>query len=86
MDNVAEPKPRWYRLTPDRFILGLLAVELFLRVSDWQGWFPFYQYRGWSVLTTVAVVCLALSLLLLWFAVSLIFRTWGAIDFSENRL
>ena len=22
-----EPKPRWYHLTPDRFLIGLLAAE-----------------------------------------------------------
>jgi hypothetical protein len=74
MDDAAKPKLRWYRLTPDRFVLGLLAVELLLRLSDWQGWFPFYGSQGWGVLTTIAVVACALPLLPTWFVASLIFR------------
>ena len=74
MDDAGKSVLRWYRPTPDRLILALLAVELFLRLSDWQGWFPFYDYRGWGVLTTVAVLGFTLPLLPLWFLVSLIFR------------
>ena len=39
-------KPRWYRLTPDRCVLGLLALEGFLLLSAWFRWFPFNQHKG----------------------------------------
>ena len=29
------PKPRWYRLTPDRLIVGLLIPEAFLLLLQW---------------------------------------------------
>jgi Leucine-rich repeat (LRR) protein len=73
--NDAPPtKLRWYRLTPDRLILGLLAVEVFLLASQWGGWLPLNQHKGWTVLTAVAAVGFAIFLLLLWFLASLIFR------------
>ncbi len=74
MDDAAQPKLRWYRLTPDRLILGLLAVEAFLLLSQRGGWFAFNQHKGWTVLMAVATVGVALPLLAMWFAVSLIFR------------
>ena len=74
MDDVPAPKLRWYRLTPDRLILGLLAVEAFLLLSEWRCWLPLNQHKGWTVLTAVAVVALMLLLLLVWFAASLILR------------
>jgi hypothetical protein len=74
MDDASQPKPRWYRLTPDRLILGLLAVEAFLLLSQWGGWFPFNQHKGWTVLIAVAVVGVTAVLLLIWLAASLLFR------------
>jgi hypothetical protein len=74
MDDSEEPKRRWYRLTPDRLVLGVLALEAFLLLSQWQSWFAFGQHRGWSVLTAVAAAGLTLLLLSLWFVASLLFR------------
>ena len=50
------PKPRWYRLTPDRLVLLLLAVEGLLWLSERFCWFPFNQHKGWTVLIAVASV------------------------------
>ncbi len=69
-----QPKLRWYRLTPDRLVIGLLAVEGLLLLSEWGGWFPFNQHKGWTVLMAVAAVGLTFLWMLLWFAAALIFR------------
>ncbi|MEE8452002.1 MAG: hypothetical protein V3R99_08815 [Thermoguttaceae bacterium] len=58
----------------DRFLVGLLGVEAFLLASERFGWFAFNERRGWTVLITLSVVCLAVLLILLWLAVSLLFR------------
>jgi hypothetical protein len=71
MTNPA-PKPRWYRLTPDRLILALLAVQGPLWLSDRLGW-PAW-HKGYAVLTAVASVGAAFLAMLLWLAASLIFR------------
>jgi hypothetical protein len=39
--TTTEPKRRWYRLTPDRFFVGLLVVEAVLLLSERFQWFPF---------------------------------------------
>jgi hypothetical protein len=69
-----KPKPRWYHLTPDRFLLCLLLAVGVLFLSEWFCWFPFNEMKGWPVLIAIATVCGAVLFLLLWFAVSLIFR------------
>ena len=46
------PKPRWYRLTPDRLLIGLLIVECLLWLSERFGW-PTW-HKGYAVLTAVA--------------------------------
>ena len=58
---------RWYRLTPDRVVLGLLAVEGVLLLSEWFGWFAFNRHKGYTVLIAVAAVAGAMLLVLLWF-------------------
>ncbi len=63
-------RPRWYRLTPDRLIVGLLAVEAALLVAKWLGLFP----KGWAVLTAIAAVGTVLLLMFLWFLAALLFR------------
>ncbi len=66
------PKPRWYRLTPDRLVLLLVVIEGLLWLSDRlgsPGW-----HKGYAALKAVASVGVAMLLMLLWFAVSLIFR------------
>ena len=51
---------RWFRLTPDRCVLALLALEGFLLLSAWFRWFPFNQHKGWTVLICLATVGAAL--------------------------
>ena len=70
----SRPKSRWYHITPDRLIIGLLAVEGFLLLSEQFQWFAFNERKGWTVLIAVAAVCLALVVMFLWFAASLLFR------------
>ncbi len=67
-------KPRWYRPTPDRLILGLLAIEILLLLSEQFQWFPFNEKKGWTVLIAIAAVCLVLVVMLLWLVVSLLVR------------
>ena len=72
MDNTPTPKPRWFRLTPDRLVLLLLAVEGLLWLSErlgWPGW-----HKGYAVLIAIASVGVFFLLMLLWFVVALIFR------------
>ncbi|MBC8873174.1 MAG: hypothetical protein H8E44_27385 [Planctomycetes bacterium] len=68
------PKRRWYHITPDRLIYGLLAVEGFLFLSEWFQWFAFNEKKGWTVLIAVAAVCLVVVVMLLWLVASLLFR------------
>ncbi len=77
--SIAEPQPdatnpsiRWYRLTPDRFVIGLLVVEGFLWVSDRFGWLPWH--KGYAVLTAVVLVGVLLLAMLLWWVAALLFR------------
>jgi len=51
-----ERQRRWYHLTPARFFVGLLAVQVFLYLSDQFNWFPFNEKKGWTVLIAVGVV------------------------------
>jgi Leucine-rich repeat (LRR) protein len=74
MEDSSKPKRRWYRFTPDRFILGLLAVEGFLLLSERFRWFAFNEKRGFTLLVALAAVCLGVLFLLLWFAASLLLR------------
>ena len=67
-------KPRWYRLTPDRCVVALLALEGFLLLSVWFRWFPFNQHKGWRCSITMASVGVALLLMFLWFLAALVFR------------
>ena len=73
MADVPE-KPRWYRLTPDRCVVALLALEGFLLLSAWFRWFPFNEHKGWTVLICLATVGAALVLMFLWFLAALVFR------------
>jgi hypothetical protein len=65
-------KPRSYRLTPDRLILGLLAVEALLWLSERFQSFAFNTHKGWTVLIAVASIGVFLLLMLFWFAISLL--------------
>ena len=53
-DAPERARPRRYRLTPDRCVVALLALEGFLLLSAWFRWFPFNQHKGWTVLVTIA--------------------------------
>ena len=70
----SKPKRRWYHLSPDRLISGLLAAEGFLLLSDRFQWFAFNEKKGYTVLIAMAAACLALAAMLLWFGASLLFR------------
>ena len=61
------PTPLWLNL-------GLLAVEGFLWLSDRLVWFAFNHHRGWTAIVAVASAAVAMLVLGLWFAASLLFR------------
>ncbi len=65
---------RWFRPTPDRIVLGLLAVEGFLLLSEWFQWFAFNHHKGWTVVICLATVGAAFVLMFLWFLAALAFR------------
>lgn len=71
---VNTPKRRWYRLSPDRFVAGLILVVGLLWLSERFGWFEFNHYKGWTVLIAMAAVGAAILLKLLWWTVGLVFR------------
>ena len=52
MKSMPPPKPnhRWYHVTPDRVILGLLAVQVFLLLSERFQWLAFNEKKGWTLL------------------------------------
>ena len=68
------PRRRWFRLTPDRAVVALLAMEGFLLLSGWFQWFAFNRHKGYTVLIAIAAVGVALLLMLLWFLVAVLFR------------
>ena len=74
--DMTDPKPtrRRFYPTPAWLIYGLLGVEGLLWLSERYRWFPFNEKKGWTVLIGVAVVGGAMLVMLLWFAVSLLFR------------
>jgi len=49
-------RPRWYRVTPDRFLVGLLAAEVLLLLSERFCWFTFNQHKGCTALMAVAAL------------------------------
>jgi hypothetical protein len=67
-----KPKLRWYRLTPDRAVIGLLIVECLLWLSDRFGWLGWH--KGYAVLTGVGMVVAAVLVLLLWWLAALVSR------------
>jgi hypothetical protein len=78
------PKPRWYRLTPDRFIAGLLALECLLWLCEQCQWLGFSKGRDSAVVLAVLVAGMAGGLLSLWFIGSLLFRR--RLQFSIRSL
>ena len=72
--TVSKPHHRWYHVTPDRLILGLLAVEGLLWLSERFRWFAVNQHKGWTVLIAIATIGVTLLFMSLWFAVAHLFR------------
>ena len=72
MNDTTQARLRWFHLTPGRFVIGLLAVEVLPWLSDRFGWLGWH--KGYAVLTGVAAVGAAMLLMLEWFGVALIFR------------
>jgi hypothetical protein len=70
----ADPRSRWFHLTPDWLLLALLVVEALLWLSERLHWFRFNEKKGWTVLIVVASVGVTMFLMILWFIVSLLFR------------
>ena len=73
--DMTDPKPtRWFHLTPDRLVIGLLVVECLLWLSERFQWLEFNHHKGWTVLIAVAVVGLAMCVMLGWYVLSLLLR------------
>lgn len=70
----ANPKPRLYRLSPDRFVFALLLIEVVLLLSERFSWFAFNERKGLTLLIAVAVFGVALLFLLLWFIAASLLR------------
>lgn len=69
-----DSKRSWFRLSPNRFVTGLLLVIGLLWLSERFQWFAFNHRKGWTVLIAVATVgAAALVMVLLW-AVALVFH------------
>ena len=69
----AEPERRWFHLSPDRFVIGLLLAVGLLWLSERFQWFGFNHHKGWTVLIAVAAVGVAAVMMLPWWAAGLIF-------------
>ena len=65
---------RWLRITPDRVVVAVLALEGFLLASAWFRWFAFNEHKGYAVLICLATVGAALVLMFFWFLAALVFR------------
>jgi hypothetical protein len=62
----SQPKAPWHHLTPARFLIGLLAVQVVLLLSEWFEWFWVNEQKGWTVLIAVGVVLVAVVVMLAW--------------------
>jgi Leucine-rich repeat (LRR) protein len=72
--STSKPKLRWYYLTPNRLILGLLVLVGFLLQSEQLSWFAFSEHKNLALLIAVAACGVTLSILILWFVVALLLR------------
>ena len=54
MDATTQPRTRWFHLTPGRFVVALLAVEVLLWLSERFGWLGWH--KGYAVVTDAAAV------------------------------
>jgi len=82
----SKPNHRWYHLTPDRFFVGLLVVQVFLFLSDRFKWFTFNEHKGWTVLIAVGVVCCAVLVMLMWGIICLCLRWRFQFSFQSLLL
>jgi hypothetical protein len=78
MGTTSEPRRRRYRLTPDRLVVTLLAVECILLLYDLilHEWFQCYSLGGPTggvALLGAAVAGLMLVVILVWFLTALLF-------------
>ena len=73
-ERPCETRRRWFRPTPGWCVLGLLAVEGVLLLSERFEWFAFNRHKGYTVLIAVATVSAAFLLMFLWFLAALVFR------------
>ena len=55
-EPVTKPQGRWFRLSPDRSVIGLLLAICLLWLSERFQWFGFNHHKGWTVLIAVAAV------------------------------
>ena len=74
MNDTPQSRQCRFRLTPNRFVIGLLFIECLLGLLEQFQWFPFDHGKGWTVLIAVAVDGIIIFLMLLWFAASVLFR------------
>jgi hypothetical protein len=76
MNDSRPPKPRrrWYDLSPDRFIIGLLALAGLLLLFVRFQWPYFHEWKFLAVLFAFAIVFLAVVLKFLWYVAHLLFR------------
>ena len=64
---------RWFRLSPDRFVVGQLLLLCLLWLSERFQWFAFDHRKGWMVLIALAGVAVTAVAMLLWWVGALIF-------------
>jgi uncharacterized membrane protein YciS (DUF1049 family) len=62
-DSPTSRKPRWYVPTPVKFLLAVLMMQGVLFLSSHCGWFWFNDWKGYTVLITVAATAVALVVL-----------------------
>ena len=74
----------WYSLTPSRFLIGLLAVQIFLLLSEDFRWFNFNGQKGCTVLIAVAVFGAAVLVMLVWCLVGVLI--WQRLQFGLRSL
>ena len=73
IESSAPSRRRWLRVTPDRFMAGLILVVCLLWLSDHFRLLGFNHHKGWTVLLAVAAVGVAALVMLLWCIIGLIF-------------
>ncbi len=69
-----KPRRRWFRITPGRCVVALLALEGFLLLSQWLQWFAFNRHAIWSILIAAAAIAATMLLMFFWLLLALIFK------------